>query len=104
MNNAIQKRLTGIQDSRGPVGIAARGANIYRGGSHAAHSGGGPQYGRPRTNFTKPQTGSQLVGPNSILINMRNKLKQNVQKQQEKVEVQKAPTKGAIQRKLGGKK
>lgn len=103
MKDAIERRLTGVQDSRGPVGIAARGANIYRGGSSAAHSGGGAQYGRPRTNPV-PQNGPQLVGPKSILITMRDKFRQNVQKQQQQAEAQKTPTKGAIQRKLGGSK
>ena len=44
---ALLKRLAGIKDSRGPVGIYSRGANVYPRGSHA-HSGGGYQYGRPR--------------------------------------------------------
>lgn len=39
--------LRGIKDSRGPIGILSRGKNIYNGGSTAAHSGGGPQFGRP---------------------------------------------------------
>ena len=46
--DALLRRLSGIKDSRGAVGIAARGKNIYRGGSRAAHSGGGIQFGRPR--------------------------------------------------------
>lgn len=41
-------RLNGIQDSRGPKGILSRGKNVYNGGTSAAHSGGGPQFGRPR--------------------------------------------------------
>ena len=40
-------KLQGLKDSRGPVGILSRGKNIYNGGSGAAHSGGGPQFGRP---------------------------------------------------------
>lgn len=43
-----QRELLGIQDARGPVGILSRGKPIYRGGSNAAHMGGGPQFGRPR--------------------------------------------------------
>lgn len=48
MNSALQKRLLGQVDSRGMQGIFSRGKNIYHGGTNAAHSGGGPQYGRPR--------------------------------------------------------
>lgn len=47
MNDAIQRRLTGQGDSRGSAGILSRGPNVYNGGSNAAHSGGGPQFGRP---------------------------------------------------------
>lgn len=46
-NAAMQRRITGQPDSRGAQGIAARGANVYNGGSMSAHSGGGPQFGRP---------------------------------------------------------
>lgn len=42
-----------MQDSRGPVGIFARGKNIYGGVSNAAHRGGGPQFGRPRKGSVK---------------------------------------------------
>jgi hypothetical protein len=45
---ALQRKLMGVPDARGPVGILSRGANVYRGTSLHAHSGGGPQYGRPR--------------------------------------------------------
>jgi len=34
-------------DPRGLQGIMSRGRNVYRGGSSAAHMGGGPQFGRP---------------------------------------------------------
>lgn len=44
----LMRLLSGMKDSRGPQGIAARGANIYNGTSNAAHRGGGPQFGRPR--------------------------------------------------------
>lgn len=46
---AVQRRMTGQGDSRGPSGILSRGTNVYNGGSPAAHSGGGPQFGRPPT-------------------------------------------------------
>lgn len=48
MNNALLRRLQGIKDSRGPIGMFSRGKNIYGGVSNAAHKGGGIQYGRPR--------------------------------------------------------
>jgi len=47
--NAIQRRMTGQGDSRSMPGMLSRGANVYNGGSPAAHSGGGPQFGRPPT-------------------------------------------------------
>lgn len=46
--SAIERRLRGMKDPRSTVGIMSRGKNIYKGTSHAAHSGGGPQFGRPR--------------------------------------------------------
>ncbi len=45
---AVTRRLGGLQDHRGPVGILSRGKNIYNGVSSAAHRGGGPQFGRPK--------------------------------------------------------
>ena len=48
MNADLVRRLSGVKDSRGKIGIFSRGANIYNGGSKAAHKGGGVQYGRPR--------------------------------------------------------
>ncbi len=48
MNEALVRRLQGIQDSRGKVGIYSRGKNIYKGGSSSAHKGGGVQFGRPK--------------------------------------------------------
>lgn len=44
------KKMAGEKDSRGPIGIFARGKNVYKGGSQAAHSGGGIQFGRPSKN------------------------------------------------------
>lgn len=44
----FMRRLMGMQDSRGPQGIAARGANVYNMGSPVAQQGGGMQFGRPR--------------------------------------------------------
>lgn len=46
---ALLKRvqeMQGLKDSRGPVGIYSRGANVYNSGSLAAQRGGGIQYGR----------------------------------------------------------
>jgi hypothetical protein len=48
MNADLMRRLSGVKDSRGKIGIFSRGANIYNGGSKAAHQGGGVQFGRPR--------------------------------------------------------
>ena len=48
VNSDLVRRLSGVKDSRGKIGIFSRGANIYNGGSKAAHKGGGVQYGRPR--------------------------------------------------------
>lgn len=45
---AIQRRLRGIQDPRGKVGMFGRGKPVFRGGATSPHSGGGPQYGRPK--------------------------------------------------------
>ena len=55
-NKNLLEKLQGFQSSKGPVGIAARGKNVYRGTSHAAHKGGGPQYGRPRKRNTLMRT------------------------------------------------
>lgn len=52
---ALQRRLLGQQDSRGPVGMLSRGANVYGGASMAAHSGGGPQFGRPPSAISQEQ-------------------------------------------------
>lgn len=46
--DAVRRRLAGVRDSRGMSGIMGRGKNIYANGTYAAHSGGGPQFGRPR--------------------------------------------------------
>lgn len=61
---ALQRRLFGQQDSRGPVGMMARGANVYNGASLAAHSGGGSQFGRPRTNPLQSQGQEGDIQPN----------------------------------------
>lgn len=42
------RAVMGIVDARSKRGILSRGANIYKGGSNAAHKGGGPQFGRPK--------------------------------------------------------
>lgn len=60
---AVRRRLQGLQDSRSRIGILSRGKNIYNGTSYAAHSGGGPQYGRP--------VGSRDVSPTRSSINRR---------------------------------
>lgn len=57
--DAMKRRLTGAKDSRGPQGIAARGSNVYNGGSAAATTGGGPGIGRPPTN---PGAGAMAGG------------------------------------------
>lgn len=44
----LLKKLSGVKDSRSTQAIFSRGANIYNSGSHAAHKGGGQQFGRPR--------------------------------------------------------
>ena len=68
---ALQRRLLGQRDSRGMTGMLSRGANVYNGASMSAQSGGGPQFGRPRTNF--PQiSSSQNVQPN-----LQNSLQSN---------------------------
>lgn len=56
-HRAIERRL-GIQDPRSTQGIMAAGAPVYRGGLGNAHSGGGPQFGRPPvagTNGMQPE-------------------------------------------------
>lgn len=49
-NSNLMGKLQGNKDSRGLQGILSRGTNVYNGGSTAAHSGGGPQFGRPKKN------------------------------------------------------
>ncbi len=44
----LSTNLTGQRDARGMQGIFSRGKAVYNGGTSAAHSGGGPQFGRPR--------------------------------------------------------
>lgn len=38
MNEALQRRLSGIQDSRSTRGIMSRGKNVYNGGTSAANN------------------------------------------------------------------
>lgn len=62
-------------DPRGKQGIYSRGMNVYNGGSNSAHSGGGPQFGRPRTGFALgrvlPGSGrEQAPGQNRPMINI----------------------------------
>lgn len=47
--DALQRRLTGMRDSRSKQGIMSRGANVYKGGAPQARTGGGPNIGRPPT-------------------------------------------------------
>lgn len=44
----LLNKLQGIPDSRSAKAIFSRGKNVYSGVSHAAHSGGGVQFGRPK--------------------------------------------------------
>lgn len=48
MNTALLRRLSGVKDSRGKIGMFSRGKNVYNGVSSAAHKGGGIQFGRPK--------------------------------------------------------
>lgn len=59
--SAIKRRMTGQPDSRGPQGMMARGSNVYRGGAPNAHSGGGPQFGRPPVG--SPNGGGMMPPP-----------------------------------------
>lgn len=59
MNQAAIQRRLGIQDPRGFGGIFSAGAPVYNGGSPSAHSGGGPQFGRPPEN---PMAGGMNQG------------------------------------------
>lgn len=45
----VAKRMQGLKDSRGPVGIMARGKNMYPAGNNAQSGPGGPDMGRPPT-------------------------------------------------------
>lgn len=51
---AVQRRMTGQQDSRSTPGMLSRGSNVYNGGSPNAQSGGGPQFGRPPSSPPAP--------------------------------------------------
>jgi len=46
---AVMKMLQGLKDSRGPVGMLARGKNMYPAGNNAQSGPGGPDMGRPPT-------------------------------------------------------
>lgn len=58
----IMKRLQGIKDSRGPVGMFARGKNMYPGGNAAQEGPGGPDMGRPTVNPQAVQAVLQNTG------------------------------------------
>jgi hypothetical protein len=61
---AIQRRLQGLRQGGGMRDMMSRGKNVYgAGGSYAAHSGGGGQYGRP--------VGSRDMDPMKSAINRR---------------------------------
>lgn len=45
----VLAKLQGIKDSRGSVGIMARGKNMYPAGNNAQSGPGGPDMGRPPT-------------------------------------------------------
>lgn len=45
--DAVRRRLQGIVDPRGTVGMLSRGRNVYLGGLPHARTGGGPRIGRP---------------------------------------------------------
>jgi hypothetical protein len=45
----VAKRMQGLKDSRGPVGMLARGKNMYPAGNNAQSGPGGPDMGRPPT-------------------------------------------------------
>lgn len=58
----VMKRLQGIKDSRGPVGMFARGKNMYPGGNAAQEGPGGPDMGRPTVNPQAVQAVLQHTG------------------------------------------
>lgn len=65
----LMKSLHGQKDARSSVGIFSRGKNVYNGASSSAHSGGGPQYGRPK-NPTQDAIKRRMNGkgkPNAFL-------------------------------------
>lgn len=45
----VLAKLQGMKDSRGPVGMMARGKNMYPAGNNAQSGPGGPDMGRPPT-------------------------------------------------------
>lgn len=46
---AAERRMLGLKDPRSTAGIFSRGKNVYGAASHAAHRGGGQQFGPPST-------------------------------------------------------
>lgn len=93
---ALQKRLFGQQDSRGPVGMLARGKNVYNGASMAAHSGGGPQFGRPRSVNSQQEN----VQPN---FRQGSNLAELLSQGPQDMNPQPINLMSAIQRRLGGR-
>lgn len=74
MNNLLQS-LSGEKDSRGIQGIFSRGKNVYHGGIGAAHSGGGPQFGRPsKPAVRKPAVTQPVQGDNPYMAAIRRRL------------------------------
>lgn len=95
VDTSLQKKLLGQQDSRGPVGILSRGANVYNGASMAAHSGGGSQFGRP------PSVGTQQQ---NVQPNLRAIMQQGSESGIMDMNPKPVNLLGAIQRRLLGNK
>lgn len=68
MMDQLLRKLMGDNDPRGMQGIMSRGANVYRGTSNAAHSGGGIDY---PINRASP-TGSSLSAGKSQAVGQFN--------------------------------
>lgn len=58
----VAKRMQGLKDSRGPVGMLARGKNMYPAGNNAQSGPGGPDMGRP----PDPGLANRAVGPEAL--------------------------------------
>lgn len=67
-------KLLGERDSRGMQGIFARGSNVYNGGTSAAHSGGGPQFGRPTVKKPSTPSAQPMQGDNPYMAAIRRRL------------------------------